>query len=151
MSRFPKRTTLPFGLSAVHGSERVLRDVGTKVGDLPFEEQDLLRTKARAAGVHVGANDSYMPTLADEVMDPMAAVPHSDPEGHIRKLCRQRGVPCDGDLIKQSAPQRDPEPAVPLAEDLIQEEAQERIAREPSLAEKPAELREQIIDDHGPE
>jgi putative FmdB family regulatory protein len=105
--------------------------------------------EARKAGYNPSPNDSYDPTLAGYPGDPDGFIPHDDPAGHIRRVCAKRGVGCDTDIVKVSAPMRDPGPPAPLAEDLVRDLAIEKIKKNPDLKRKTKnELREMVRAEH---
>lgn len=104
---------------------------------------------ARKRGYNPNPNDTYIPSLARYTGDPLAFVPAGNPRGHIKKVCEETDRACEG-AVEVGRTQKEPEKTVPLAEDLIQEEAAIRISNDPSEGLKPDEqLRNEIIQDHG--
>jgi len=113
---------------------------------------DRIVAGARAHGHNPGANDVYMSNLARFEGDPLAFVPPTGGRGHIRKVCEDRGLPCEGAVnVKGREPSEDPlAKKIPLANSIVAREMNHRIKKDPGLKEKdPRELREAIIDKHG--
>lgn len=95
----------------------------------------------------------YMPSLAAFKGDKRAWVSHSDGRGYVKKLCEERGWACEGAVsVKARESKCDPhDNCVPLADDIVNRLAKEKIAADPSLKKKSRrELREKIIAEHGP-
>ena len=106
--------------------------------------------RARMQGYNPSPWDTYDPTLAQSMGGKEGFIPQDDPVGHVKSVCQEFGLSTDTDLVKVTAPQSDPTPSIPLAEDLIQEEISKRITVDPGLADKnQTELRESVIDKHG--
>jgi hypothetical protein len=117
-------------------------------------ELAILKAKAKKMGFAVSSNDSYQAALGVEPLDPLAVVPHDNPKGHIRKVCRQRGMPCHG-LVEMEGVVKDPKPDTgpPLAEDVIRKLMWLRIKKNPGLKSSKAKLkklREDVINKHSP-
>ena len=95
-------------------------------GETYFNE---VRTALAAQGVTMSAGQEYMPELAAYKGDPAAVVGHNA-RGHIRKVCEERGMACEGPVtVKAREPERDPLEGKRLAPDLVQENF-ENFARE---------------------
>jgi len=78
---------------------------------------------------------SFLGTLARSIDDPLAWVPHSDPQGHIQKVCQMRGDSCDG-FYKVDAP-KDIGPAVKpyaVSDKLVAKKAKEMLKENPKLS-----------------
>lgn len=104
---------------------------------------------ARKLGYNPSPNDTYIPTLAQFPGDPMAFVPADSPKNHIKKVCEATNRACEGD-VNVSRDRKEPAKTVRLGEDLVQEEAAQRIMKNPEEALKPKEqLRNEILDKHG--
>lgn len=104
---------------------------------------------AKKHGYNPSPNDTYIPTLARFPGDPLAFVPPGSPKSHIKKVCEATDRACEGD-VTVSRSTKPPPKTVRLGEDLVQEEAAQRIAMNPEEALKPQEqLRNEILDKHG--
>lgn len=104
---------------------------------------------AKKHGYNPSPNDTYIPTLARFPGDPLAFVPPGSPKSHIKKVCEATDRACEGD-VTVSRSTKPPPKTVRLGEDLVQEEAAQRIAMNPEEALKPKEqLRNEILDKHG--
>lgn len=113
-----------------------------------FETKDLNKEEfikaAQDAGISI-AGKIYVGGLADGrgPTDPRAWVSDTS---DLLSVCRERNLTCNG-VVKHRGHQTAPEPSIPLAEDLIEEEMRAMIAANPDLAHgNLAELRESIID-----
>ena len=115
----------------------------------PIGLAQVVRT-AKRHGYKPNANDVYIAPLARFPGDPQAFVPPTGGRGYIKKLCEQRGWACDG-VVKVKAKPLDKEPeSIPLAKDIVDEEVNARIQRNPDLKKKPRkELEAQVIEEHG--
>ena len=104
---------------------------------------------AKSLGYNPNPNDTYIPTLARFPGDPLAFVPAGSPKSHIKKVCETTDRACEGD-VTVNRPRKEPAKTVRLGEDLVQEEAEQLIMRNPEEALKPKEqLRNEILDKHG--
>ena len=104
---------------------------------------------AKSLGYNPNPNDTYIPTLARFPGDPLAFVPAGSPKSHIKKVCEATDSACEGD-VTVNRPRKEPAKTVRLGEDLVQEEAEQLIMRNPEEALKPKEqLRNEILDKHG--
>lgn len=106
---------------------------------------------AQRHGRNPSSYDVYDETLALFPGDPDGFIPHDDPAGHVRRVCEQRGVSCDSSLVKVKGPDRELRLATPapLADDIVQDLAAERVSTNPDLVhENPRELAEMIRDEH---
>lgn len=108
---------------------------------------DAAMRNARLAGGNPSAGDIYMPTLARFCGDPEAFIPTGGGEQYVKKLLRKRRWD-NGELsVKHDRP---PRQRVALAPDLVEQQRQKLLKREPSLAVKDqGELRHEIIKRHG--
>ena len=105
--------------------------------------------KAKSLGYNPNPNDTYISTLARFPGDPLAFVPAGSPKSHIKKVCEATDRACEGD-VSVNRPRKEPAKTVRLGEDLVQEEAEQRIMKNPEEALKPKEqLRNEILDKHG--
>jgi len=104
---------------------------------------------AKKHGYNPNPNDTYIPNLARFPGDPMAFVPADSPKNHIKKVCEATDRSCEGD-VNVSRERKEPKETVRLGEDLVQEEAAQRIMENPEEALKPkGQLRNEILDKHG--
>ena len=104
---------------------------------------------AKSLGYNPNPNDTYIPTLARFPGDPLAFVPAGSPKSHIKKVCETTDRACEGD-VTVNRPRKEPAKTVRLGEDLVQEEAEQLIMKNPEEALKPKEqLRNEILDKHG--
>jgi hypothetical protein len=107
---------------------------------------------AKRSGYTPNMHSLYNPSLARYEGDPAAFVPHDNPVGHIKKVCRERGLGCRGAVnIDAPQPVRDHvrNPKKLLADDIVDEEIRRRVKQEPGLAAKGKRaLREAVIDKH---
>lgn len=110
---------------------------------------DSITKEAKKLGYNPSPNDTYIPSLARFTGDPLAFVPSDSPKNHIKKVCEATDRACEGDVTVQRDRKR-PSESVRLGEDLVQEEAAQRIMGNPEEALKPKEqLRNEILDKHG--
>jgi len=106
---------------------------------------------AKKHGYNPSLNDTYIPTLARFPGDPMAFVPAGSPKNHIKKVCEATDRACEG-AVTVGRERKEPAKTVRLGEDLVQEEAAQRIMKNPEEALKPkGQLRNEILDKHGSE
>jgi len=111
-----------------------------------------VKTALASQGVSLGAHDEYCPELARYKGDPEAVISRARGRSYIKSLCEKRGWACEGMVsVNGRQPDRDPmENSVPLAEDLIAENTQRMIQKNPELTRKSRrELREMVIGKHG--
>lgn len=95
----------------------------------------------------------YMPGLARFQGDPQAFVSRSDGRTYIKRLIESRGGKCSRTMdVTWNEPESDPfDNCVPLADDIIESRARQMAATDPSINQMDRrELRQQIIDRHGP-
>lgn len=111
------------------------------------KEAEKIVAACRRQGGNPGYNDYYLPGVAQSMGDPEAFVPAGEGRDYVKKLCRKRGTSCRG-LVEVEAPDRPPVKNVPLAESVIRRMTKKAVKADPSLAAKPQELRESIIDRH---
>ena len=117
------------------------------LGNLPeFLRRRVVNT-AKAAGICVGGR-VYMPSLADKrgAADPMAWIADGS---ELLEACRAKNRDCDFGAGNKQVVRGPPPEDVPLAEDLVQENMQEYLMRDPGRAKNLPELREEIIEKHG--
>ena len=110
---------------------------------------------ARKHGYNPSPNDMYQPGLARFPGDPEAFLNRSRGRSYIRDLCRQRGWGCNGAVnVESREPDSDPyakENCVPLGNDIVNSFARDMVKKNPDLKRKNrAELRQMILDKHGP-
>lgn len=110
---------------------------------------------AKKHGFTPSKNSTYMPGLARFQGDPEAFVDHTQGRGYIRKLCERRGWSCEGAVnVQGRQPESDPlayENCKPLAESIIRQRASQMVKSDPTLKRMDRrELRQKIIDKHGP-
>ena len=138
-------------MPAIRTDAQFLANHGTL--DKQFEgdarQLDAITDTAKKHGYNPSPNDTYIPTLARFPGDPLAFVPSGSPKGHIKKVCEATDRACEGD-VKVERARKEPAKTVRLGEDLVQEEAAQRIMENPEEALKPKEqLRNEILDKHG--
>jgi len=105
--------------------------------------------EAAKGGFKPSPNAVYMPSLAQRPGDPLAYVPHDDPIGHIKKVCRLRRHGCEGAVNVPTPPPDKPPERIPLDEKFIQQTRKKWLKDDPALAMKnPREIRDAIIDKH---
>ncbi len=145
----------PLGLpTAVFDSSRLIRGNGTLADQFAGEEANLetMVATARAGGYNPSPNDTYKPALAEFPGDPLAFVPADDPEGHIRRVCKQQGKACRG-VVDYTPPVRDPEPdglVRGINPEIVGEAVAMQIADDPGLAGKREQLTEDYVNRHAP-
>lgn len=113
------------------------------------EVQRIVRA-AKRQGYTPGANDFYIPTLAQRPGDPDAFISQSGGRSQIRSVCEARGISCEG-MVNVKGRERQPKPKVALAERIVNRYLKDEIARDPSIGKNPkkrAEARERIIAQH---
>jgi len=138
-------------MPAIRTDSQFLANHGTL--DKQFEGDDrqleAITGKAKKNGYNPSPNDTYIPSLARFPGDPLAFVPSGSPKSHIKKVCEATDRACEGDVSVERQ-RKKPKETVRLAEDLVQEEAAQRIMENPEEALKPKEqLRNEILDKHG--
>lgn len=139
---------------AIKTSATWLKGKGTLLdhfGDNPEGRRQLAYrvAVARSRGYNPSPHDVYDETLALEPGDPDGFIPHDDPAGHVKRVCERRGVGCDNSLAKVKAPAPRPIQAAPLADDIVQDLAAEKITRNPDLGRKTkVEMAEMIRHNH---
>lgn len=117
----------------------------------PCGQLDELIAAAKAAGYTPNPNDVYEPGLAEFFGDPRAFVPPAGGMSHVRKVCEERGVGCQGALaLKGRQPDSEPEHCR-LAPDLVQEQVAQMIAANPELryTADPRDLAAEAVHQHG--
>lgn len=113
---------------------------------------EMLVQQARAHGYNPGANDVYMPSVARFVGDPAAFIAPGEGRAKLKETIEKNfGTESEG-WVNTKARQREgstlPKPG--LAEDLVDDIVQERIAENPELAMGDlGELRYNVEQDHG--
>lgn len=124
---------------------------GLSTNGSQFEGQenvgDYYKTVAKAAGVDVQGK-TYLSTLAERPGDPKAWVTG---RGDVQRVLEERGWSGEGAVnVKARRDRAKPQP-VGIADDIVQEHVERRIAADPGLAEKPMEeVREQVRDEIKP-
>jgi hypothetical protein len=119
-----------------------------------FQDEKILNyyvSEARKQGYNPQADDYYCSQLAKRSGDPAAFLKMGSARDQIKKVCKRRGWQCDGAVKVKKGMDRS-EPPIPLADDLVQEMATKYIAdgARADTPEQRAELRQKIIDNHGP-
>lgn len=114
---------------------------------LPESMQMFHIAKARLAGINP-TGKVYKSGLADNrgPGDPAAWVSSNE---DVIAACRAKNRNCSG-AINYQADELPPKPDVPLHPSLVAEFAQQEIAKDPRWKNKPQELREKVIAEHGP-
>ena len=107
---------------------------------------------ARKNGYNPGSRDVYQPGLARFPGDPEAFVPPTGGRGYVKRLCEKRGWACEGSVnVPYREPLEDPQKQdKPLAEDLIRHRMKVEMKKNPMLAKNQKQLREKIVEKHGP-
>lgn len=109
-----------------------------------------ITAKAKQLGYQPNSNDVYMSQLAKCEGDPLAFVPATGGRHHVKKVCEQRGLGCEGAVAVKAMEVAAPAPRVRLAPKIVDEYVKKYVAKDPSLAKKPKrELREMIVEKHG--
>lgn len=109
---------------------------GTLAQQFEGDEENLERKAKvyqRRFGHKPNIHSVYNPFVAAHTDDALAFIDQSDPEHHVRELCKRRGVGCVGD-INIDAPPPSPPPHVQLDEGLIEDEIRRRIRTDPDVA-----------------
>jgi putative FmdB family regulatory protein len=134
---------------AVQTDNTFFANVGTLRDQFGGNDRELKRvvSAAKRQGYTPNYTDFYCPSLANRPGDPKAFIPACGGRSYVRKLCEERGVSCEG-MVNYKAPEGRPRPRVKLAERTIRRLMREAIRKDPGLASKKNELREQIIDRH---
>ena len=132
-----------------HGSKPLYDQFGSQ------QHLDRYLKAAKRRGFTPSVNSTYFPSLARFAGDPEAFVTRAQGRGYIRKLCEKRGWACEGAVkVDHREPESDPlapEKCTPLGEDIISNRASEMMNKNPDLRfMNRKDLREQIIDKHGP-
>ena len=112
-----------------------------------------LVANAKRHGFTPPADCSYQSALARFPGDPQAFVTRSMGRSYIKKVCEERGWSCEGGVnVPYREPETDPyDNAVPLAADIVAENAQRMITKNPELKKLGArELRRKVLEKHGP-
>jgi hypothetical protein len=130
------------------------RGIGTLAqqfdGEIPVLRQ--LVANARRNGYTPSDTDWYNPALVRPEVgpgDPQAFIPHDGGRGHVKRVCRKNGWPCEGAVTVKATPVRPagpPEP--PIAEDIMQRAIEQEIAKNPAKALKLGQLRQEIVEKH---
>ncbi len=117
------------------------------LGDHPPFLAEQIISQAKQAGVVI-AGKVYKGGLADDrgPADPRAWVSSS---GEALQVCRDRNLNITGGVEYQGHAV-DPEPDVPLADDIVESLTRDYFEKDPSLKRKPKQaMREMIIEKHG--
>lgn len=111
----------------------------------PFMREQMV-LQAKKAGINI-TGKVYKSSLADQrgAADPMAWVGGVD---DVLTACKAKNLNCRGS-VNHRAREMPPKADVPLAENLIREQAAEYVQKDPSWKDKPGELRQMIIEKHG--
>lgn len=104
------------------------------------------RKQALAAGVNPKGK-VYLHGLAAFPGDPRAWV---SGRGDVQRVCEERGYTCNGAVTVKPTPATEEPRRVALAPDIVERETRKRIAKQPNLAAKVSEVREQVLQDHQP-
>ena len=113
---------------------------------------DSLVGAAKKHGHKPGVNDVYDSSLAAFHGDPEAFVPPTGGRGHVKRVCEKRGWASEGAVnVKGREPEADPLDSAPrLAPDLVKEEVNARIKKNPDLARADRNnLEQEVISQHG--
>jgi hypothetical protein len=125
------------------------RGAGTLLDQCGGDDREAERI-ARAAirqGYKPSPNDLYLPTLAQRPGDPGAFIQREGGRGQIRRFCEETGISCQG-MVEVQAPQRELPKPKKLHERTIRRYMRKALEKDPSLAAKKSELRQQIIQTH---
>lgn len=121
--------------------------------DITPARRALLLRQAKAQGFTPPADAVYYPDLARFPGDKEAYVTRAMGRGYIKKKCEERGWACHGGVQAVARePDVDPwEKCVPMAEDVIRQNAIRMIEKDPSLRRlKRKELRDMVLQKRGP-
>jgi hypothetical protein len=138
-------------MPAIRTDAQFLANHGTLEKQFDGDQRQLkaVTDKAKELGYTPSPNDTYISTLARFPGDPLAFVPAGSPKNHIKKVCEATDRACEGDVEVQRE-RKKPKETIRLGEDLVQEEAEQLIMKNPEEALKPKEqLRNEILDKHG--
>lgn len=128
-----------------------LSNFGTMLNQFEGDEKALEAHRENCAkhGFVPGDNDVYLPTLAAYPGDPRA---HVKSRGEAQRYAEERGTGLEingREVVKEREPETDPWDDGPaLKESIIRDSASDVVKDDPSLASKPQELREAVIDKH---
>lgn len=128
----------------------LLAGIGTLADQFDGAEDqlDYLVKQAKADGYTPKPSDYYCGSLATKAGDKNAWLNHDRGRSHVKQVCRQRGVGCQGAVKVASGP-ADPGPKVKLAESIIREKARQLVRRDPDKARLSApDLKQLIVDTH---
>lgn len=122
----------------------------SKLADDDPKYANRVAAKAKKLGYTPNPNDLYISQLAKCEGDPLAFVPATGGKGHIKRVCEQRGLGCEGAIAVRPAEVSAPKPQVRLAPKIVNEYVSKYIEHNPQLASKPVqEVREFVIEKHG--
>lgn len=113
------------------------------------DQLDFIVARAKRNGYNPNPNDVYEGALARFPGDPAAFVPPSGGINHIKKVCEERDIACEG-AYKRERTHKDPNPEKPF----IDKKVYKRLARDivkddPSLAKKSKqEIKAAVYDKH---
>lgn len=127
--------------------------VGTLAKQFEGDEKvlDQITRNSMKHGHKPNANDMYVSALAKFPGDPKAFVPASGGRGHVQEVCEQRGWACSGSVNVKSREAESAPKKVALGEDIVRSKIRQMVRNNPDNARKSyRELRESVIDKHGP-
>ena len=114
-------------------------------------QADLVCNSAIAEGYTPQPSDIYLSSLADFPGDPKAFVKHDGAKQHVKDVCEEKGVPCEGSVKYTPTERKPPEQDVELADDIVSEVATDMAKKNPALLKATNdEIRKEVTKRHGP-
>jgi putative FmdB family regulatory protein len=94
------------GAPAIRTDATFVRGKGTLLDQFQGDEAEVKRVTdaAKSQGYTPSASDIYEPCIAKCKGDPEAFLPASDPVGSLRRVCKKRGIGCEGRGVTIKAP-----------------------------------------------
>ena len=84
---------------------------------------EVVIANARKRGYNPSPNDTYLPSIADDIGDPLAFVPAGNARNHIKKVLELRNLPGEG-VVNRKRVETPPAPTVELGERICRREVQ---------------------------
>ncbi len=112
------------------------------------QQLDYLTKTAKRKGYNPGINDIYEASLASFPGDPAAFVPPSGGLNHIKHVCEDKDISCDG-AFKRKRSIKDPDNKPFIDKKIYKRLAKKMVSEDPGLAAKPRrEVKEAVYDKH---